>query len=240
MSSFERDPRTMSDLQDVIEGGGETARAAALRIDSRGREPHPGVTVVMPCIPVRSGAGGTPDTQSRAMRSVLNQTWPVDALSLTFDHRHEGAAVNRNRALAGVRTEWTAFLDDDDVLLPDHVGLLMEHAEKTGADVVYPWFTVVDGFDPFPQYEGKPFNPDALRDVQNYIPVTVLARTGLVRGVGGFEPRNASAADGASPCEEWGLWLKLLRIGARFEHLPVRTWEWHWHAGNTSGRGDRW
>lgn len=234
MNSFETDPVLMSDLQDVIEGDSGTARAAALRIDSRGREPQPGVTVVIPTIPPRS------NMLPLVMRSVMAQTRPVDAVSIAVDTRHEGAAITRNRAIAGVRTEWTAFLDDDDTLRPDHIELLMEHAEATGADVVYPWFDVPSGFDPFPQYEGQPFNADALRDVQNYIPVTVLARTGLVRGVGGFEPRNESTAAGASPCEEWGLWLKLLSIGAKFEHLNRRTWFWHWHSGNTSGRGDRW
>jgi Glycosyl transferase family 2 len=139
-----------------------------------------------------------------------------------------------------VRTEWTAFLDDDDTMNPVHIGALMKHAEATGADVVYPWFDVPGGFDPFPQYEGQPFNEKALREVQNYIPVTVLVRTGLARGVGGFTPRNTSTAAGASPCEEWGLWLKLLDIGANFAHLDQRTWRWNWHEGNTSGRGDRW
>jgi glycosyltransferase involved in cell wall biosynthesis len=244
MTGYERDPGLMNDLQDVIEGDGPAVDAAVRRIGGRGREHRPGVTAVIPSIPPRSvrspGPDGQPPALDRAVRSLLSQTRPVDAVALSFDHRHEGAAVTRNRGLAMVRTEWTVFLDDDDVLLPDHVGALMEHAEATGADVVYPWFDVVNGFDPFPQYEGRPFSADALRDVQNFIPVTVLVRTGLARGVGGFEPRNESAAPGASPCEEWGLWLKLLAIGARFEHLNRRTWEWHWHPGNTSGRGDRW
>jgi hypothetical protein len=238
--SYERDPDLMNDLQDYIEGDSRTADAAARRIDARGgEESRNGVTVVMPCIPPRSGAE-RPGTMPRAMHSVLTQTRPVDAISMAFDHRHEGAATTRNRALSGVKTEWMAFLDDDDTLNPDHIEKLMHHAEATGADLVYPWFDVVNGFDPFPQYAGKPFDPEALRNVQNYIPVTVLVRTGLVRGVGGFEPRNTSAAPGASPCEEWGLWLKLLAVGAKFSHLPERTWCWHWHPGNTSGRGDQW
>jgi glycosyltransferase involved in cell wall biosynthesis len=242
----ENDPVLMNDLQDVLEGDARTSDAAARRVDAwrdavkRGLDTFPsGVTAVMPCIPPRTGAVD-PGTMPRALRSILNQTRPVDAVSIVLDHHHEGAAVTRNRALAAVRTEWTVFLDDDDELLPNHVGALLECAEKTGADVVYPWFDVVNGFDPFPWYFGKPFDADALRNTQNFIPVTVLARTALVRGVGGFEPRNSSAAPGASPCEEWGLWLKMLDIGARFEHLNRRTWLWHWHHGNTSGRGDRW
>lgn len=234
MSSFERDPGLMNDLQDYVEGDGPTKDAAALRIDGLRGESRNGVTVAIPSITSRG------DLLSRALRSVQTQTRPVDAVSLAFDHRHEGAALTRNRALAGVRTEWTAFLDDDDTMNPNHVELLLAHAESTGADVVYPWFDVPGGFDPFPQYEGQPFNSKALREVQNYIPVTVLVRTGLARGVGGFTPRNTSTAAGASPCEEWGLWLKLLGIGAKFAHLDQRTWCWMWHAGNTSGRGDRW
>ena len=252
MTGMEKDPKLMNDLQDIIEGDGRTIDAAVKRIEARKalgrrlgahagrqRKYEPGVTAVMPCIPPRSGHD-VPGTMPRAMKSILSQTRPVDVVVLAFDHHHEGAAATRNRALAAVRTEWVAFLDDDDEWLPGHVERLLSHAEKTGADVVYPWFDVPEGFDPFPFYEGKPFNEKALRDVQNYIPVTVLARTGLLTGVGGFENRNDSTADGASPCEEWGLWLKLLDIGAVFSHCPERTWLWHWHGGNTSGRGDRW
>jgi glycosyltransferase involved in cell wall biosynthesis len=233
--SFETDPEMMNDLQDMIEGDGPVQDAAAARIGflSQG-ESRNGVTVVIPTIPPRRYM------MASTVHSVLTQTRPVDAISIAVDHRHEGAAPTRNRALAGVRTEWTAFLDDDDTMNPNHIELLLAHAEKTGADVVYPWFDVPDGFDPFPVYEGQPFNEKALREVQNYIPVTVLVRTGLARGVGGFESRNSSTAGGASPCEEWGLWLKLLDIGARFSHLDQRTWKWNWHPGNTSGRGDRW
>lgn len=248
MTGREKDPELMNALQDYVEGDSATAAAAARLIDSWKIDPErlaggglylPGVTAVMPCIPPRSGEG-TPGTMPRAMKSILAQTRPVQAVSMAFDHLHEGAAVTRNRALAGVRTRWTAFLDDDDEWDPCHIEALMQHAEETGADLVYPWFAVPGGFDPFPQYEGRPFDEGMLRTVQNYIPVTVLVRTPLAVGVGGFEPRNESTAEGASPCEEWGLWLKLLDAGARFEHLNRRTWKWNWHPGNTSGRGDRW
>lgn len=199
----------------------------------------PGVTAVIPTIPPRSGKGYG-GKLARAIRSVMNQTHPVDAISIAVDLRHEGAAATRNRALARVATEWSAFLDDDDEWMPGHVERLLAHAEATGADVVYPWFSVPQGWDPFGDREGQPFEEKELRDVRNYIPVTVLARTDLVRSVGGFENRNNSTEPGASPCDEWGCWLKLLDAGARFEHLNLRTWIWHWHGQNTSGRGDRW
>ena len=193
-----------------------------------------GVTVVIPSIPPRMGRH-----LHRALDSVQMQTRSVDAVSVVVDQAHLGAAATRNEALAAVRTQWCVFLDDDDVLDPDHVELLMAHQQETGADLVYPWFRVENGFDPFPQYEGHPFEERALREIQNFIPVTVLARTELIRESGGFQPLGPPD----NPCDDYGAWLALLNAGAKFSHLNRRTWSWVWHGGeggNTSGRGDRW
>ena len=191
-----------------------------------------GVTAVIPTIPPRH------EYLQRAAASVLAQAAPVDAISIAIDHQHEGAAVTRNRALNAVRTEWAAFLDDDDEWRPKHVQLLLEAAEQSGADVIYPWFDVIssNAFDPWPGVFGRPFDPDDLRQ-RNYIPTTVLARTELVRDAGGFEPYGDQTE---SACDDWGLWRKLLDHGARFHHVPERTWLWHWHGKHTSGLGDRW
>lgn len=195
---------------------------------------RPGVTVVIPSI--------TPRTKllHRALDSVLAQRYTADAIVVEVDRDHSGAAETRNRGLAKVDTQWVAFLDDDDTMGPDHLAELTEYAwDHPGVDLVYPWFTVVDGFDPFPAYEGKPFDPAVLEHV-NHIPVTVLARTSVIRTAGGFQELNRSTAPGASTCDEWGAWKAMLAAGATFAHLPKRTWFYHWHDGNTSGRGDRW
>ena len=125
-----------------------------------------------------------------------------------------------------VTTDWVAFLDSDDELKPNHLRACARHATLTGADVMYPWF---DGYDPMGMF-GVPFDPELLRR-RNYIPVTVLARTAMVKAVGGFADHPDEHGD---PCEDWGLWLKLLDLGAKFSHLPQRTWIWH--PGGTRGR----
>lgn len=192
---------------------------------------RPGVTAVIPAIPPRVGDGKL----NRALASVFGQTRPVDAVSVSIDHGRTGSSANRNAALAGVQTEWTALLDDDDEWGPTHIERLMAHARNTGADLVYPWFNVPGGFDPWPHREGRPFDREALRG-ENYIPITVLVRTELLRDVGGFRPKGPPE----NPCDDWGTWDALLERGARFEHLNRRTWTWHWHGANTSGRRDRW
>lgn len=189
-----------------------------------------GVTAVVPAIPPRMQTH-----LHRALDSVLMQQSPVAAVSVAVDHVRAGAAANRNRAFNAVETEWTAFLDDDDTWEPCHVGALLAHAEATGADMVYPWFTVVDGFDPFPDREGATFDPEELKR-RNFIPITVLIRTVLLRDVGGFWPKGPPE----NPCEDWETWERVVAAGGRISHLPRRTWNWHWHSGNTSGRSDRW
>lgn len=188
-----------------------------------------GVTAVIPSIPPRTLM------LERALRSVLNQDRAVDNISVSIDRSRSGAAANRTRALSGVGTRWTALLDDDDEWGPEHVRLLLAHAEETGADLVYPWFTVPSGFDPWPEREGQPFSEPLLRTM-NYVPITVLVRTELLWDAGGFTAKGPPE----NPCDDWGTWERLLAAGARFEHLNRRTWTWHWHGGNTSGRADRW
>jgi glycosyltransferase involved in cell wall biosynthesis len=193
---------------------------------------RPGVTALIPSIPPR-----THTYLHRALDSVLQQDRPVDAISVSVDHGHLGSARNRSRALSGVGTKWVALLDDDDEWHTDHVRLLMEHAEETGADLVYPWFTIPEGWDPWPEREGQPFDEELLRTV-NYIPITVLVRTELLWDAGGFTAKDTSNV--GSLCDDWGTWEKLLASGATFSHLNRRTWIWHWHAGNTSGRPTAW
>lgn len=176
----------------------------------------------------------------RALESVSTQTLAPATVMVEFDINREGPAAVRNRAIQKVTTEYVAFLDDDDVFKPHHLETLVAVAEYGGADVVYPWFDVVSyrvtpGFDPLGM-EGEPFDPDEL-DNRNYIPVTVLARTKVIRDAGGFV--NLSE-DGPSVCEDWGCWLRMRDAGAKFVHVPHRTWIWNWHNNNTSGKTDRW
>ena len=167
------------------------------------------ITVAIPTLPSRTVL------LQRALDSVRAQTYPA-AVCVRVDAHRDGAAATRNKALELVDTEYVAFLDDDDVLKPHHLRACARHMALTDADLVYPGF---DGEHPTGMF-GKSFDPLLLQR-RNYIPVTVLTKTELVRGVGGFEPHPDENGD---PCEDWGLWLKLLDAGARFSHLPQRTW----------------
>lgn len=193
------------------------------------------VTAVIPTIQVRRVL------LKRAVDSVMAQTYQPIRIAIALDRKRSGSAVTRNRALAMAETEWVAFLDDDDFWLPNHIQLLMAGAERTGADVVYSGCRVVDRNDnEIPRQEewgrfGKPFDPDLLRKT-SYLPVTSLVRTELAKKARFGPP----ATHPTSNYDDWGFYIRLLDLGAKFVHLPEVTWVWpHW-GGNTSGRGDRW
>lgn len=185
----------------------------------------PDIAVVIPVHPPRIADGMLAD----ALTTVWAQTALPAEVHVALDTSGAGAAATRNRGLAAVTTPWVAFLDSDDLFRPKHLELCLAHAEATGADVVYPYFDCPGG-DTVGRF-GVPFDPEALRR-GNYIPVTVLAKTAAVRAAGGFQPLRG----GAAALEDWFCWLQMLNQGARFEHLPERTWVWNKHTGNTDGR----
>ena len=168
------------------------------------------VTVVTPSVPGRGVL------LAEACASVAGQTAAPRAHLVGIDHARAGPARTRNALLAAASTEWVAFLDDDDVLDPDHLESLLAAAEAEKADLVYSYFRV----------EGRPWeNPNRGFDeadlrVGNYIPVTVLARRRAVLDAGGFAI--------GEPLEDWVLWIWMLNGGAKFACLPRETWTYRW------------
>lgn len=197
------------------------------------------VSVCIPHLPFRT------DMLARALGSVFTQRCVPDEVLVASDVSREGAAATRNRAIAMASGDYLAFLDDDDELHPQHIEVLVQTALDTGADLVYPWFDLSNGSDPFrldgEPLEHRPFDDRARECIlheANFIPVTVLVRRELVCDLGCF-PTPYTERWPYGDCEDWGLWKDMLRAGASFVHVPMRTWTWHWHGANTSGRSDR-
>lgn len=189
------------------------------------------ISVVIPTIPERA------DMLARAVRSVARQTLPADEICIAVAGPGEGAPSTRTRALHMATGEWVAFLDDDDELEPHHLAACHRHAEETGADLVFPYFTVVGGTDPFPHHFGQPWDPQGPRQTT----VVTFARRTAVLAVGGFEAplSGTEAPDGNRHGEDYEMILRLNAAGYRIEHLAERTWRWWHHAANTSGLPER-
>lgn len=191
------------------------------------------ITVVIPTIPPRE------HLFRQACDSVVAQTYAADCIATAIDFDREGAARTRQRALDLVQTGWVAFLDDDDRFLPEHLEVLADAAQQSGADYVFSYFYLdqrgnLSEQDPL-GYFGKPFDPADPHETT----ITVLVRTELAKAVGFTDPeRPLQPADVMG--EDRRFLFGCLAEGATVLHVPRRTWIWNHHGANTSGRSDRW
>jgi glycosyltransferase involved in cell wall biosynthesis len=105
-----------------------------------------GITVVIPSIPPRAELLRRATDSAHGAAAELARFYgtmaPVDVITV-LDERREGAAKTRHRGLLEVHTEWVAFLDDDDVLHPDHLHQLYGAALEFDADYLWSRFQIV-------------------------------------------------------------------------------------------------
>ena len=174
------------------------------------------VTVITPTIKGRELA------LVDALHSVRQQTVAAEHVVI-LDDKRKGPAWARNKGIREATTEWVAFLDDDDVLLPNHLETLLKHSKH--ADIVYSLPTAEGRDDWHPQHF---CNMDRIEHT-NWIPVTVLARRKVLLDVGGF-PGNTEPPD----FEDWALWRKLHKAGYRFKCVHQFTWIYRFKQGSRS------
>ena len=143
--------------------------------------------------------------------SVAAQTVPVEHL-VGVDEEREGPQAVRNRLAASTDADWLLPLDDDDLLDPDCVQRLYEHAGE--ADIIYPWCRMVGRTDEW--VPNKLFNPVQLHKAP-YIPVTALISHDLYDLLGGYRK---------VPMEDWDFYRRAELHDARFRCVPEVLWSY--------------
>jgi glycosyltransferase involved in cell wall biosynthesis len=125
--------------------------------------------------------------------------------------RHEdrrGLAAARNTGIDTAQGEWLAFLDDDDLWSPVKLRTQLDAATAAGASWAYAAAVAVDPSGAVVEADPLP-DPDEVVSLLlsggNFVPgggSDVIARTDLVRRVGGFDEELRFF-------EDWDLWLRL-------------------------------
>jgi glycosyltransferase involved in cell wall biosynthesis len=165
---------------------------------------------------------GSVDQTGRCLAGIEDSRVRISTLSPS-----QGVARARNVAIERAQGDWLAFLDDDDVWAPDKLRSQLD-AARDGTALVYAPAVVVDERDRVKRVT-TPARPEQLSRAlleTNTVgtPSGVLARTRLVRDVGGFDEQLSIFAD-------WDLWLGLLEKGpaASVDHPLIGYLE---HSGN--------
>ena len=157
---------------------------------------------------------------------------PVDDIISSFSSRpgypsirlikHEvnrGQAAGRNTGIRASDSEWLAFIDSDDVWLPDHLEQAMATLDATGADLAFCPATIFEN----DIHENTPFierpmtseeislAPFALLKRCFIIMSSVVARATAIREIGGFDEDERMRA-----VEDLDCFMKLLKNDAMF------------------------
>ncbi len=143
--------------------------------------------------------GSTDDTEA----SVHATGIPVRYLP----QPHAGVSAARNRGVAAARGEWIAFLDSDDVWLPEKLARQMSFIHGKGAieacQTEEIW--IRDGVQVNPGARHRKPSGDifaASLELCLVSPSAVMLRRATFERLGGFD-------EGLSACEDYDLWLRL-------------------------------
>lgn len=146
--------------------------------------------------------GATPETVLMAGR------FRADPKVRIVEIERSTLAAARNAGIELARGEWVAFLDDDDIWLPEKTAVQLAAAHETGADLVSCDFVhfndagdvVESGLRAMP---GGLTIAEALM-LTNYLSggSAALVRTEAIRSLGGFDARLRAS-------EDWDMWRRL-------------------------------
>jgi glycosyltransferase involved in cell wall biosynthesis len=161
---------------------------------------------------------------------------PALSLRLVRNAQPSGPARARNVGIAAAEGSWIAFLDDDDEFRPDKIEAVAGALDRLGdaADVLYHPAEIVmvnEGV----RYTSRPRVPDGAKGmyrellVKNIVggtPMLIVRKQSLVEH-GAFD-------ESLGALEDYELWLRLARNGARFHLLQQALTRCHYATAKAS------
>ncbi|PSB45447.1 glycosyl transferase family 2 [Cyanosarcina cf. burmensis CCALA 770] len=157
------------------------------------------------------------DGSSDDTLAIATQFAERDSRIRVVSQSQTGVSAARNTGIKEAKYDWLLFLDADDWILPPHLERLIQAVERApNLDAVYSgWARVTpDGSLLFEQCVWQPDSIfEALARNNVFVIHSCIVRRSLVTSVGGFDPSFRT-------CEDWDLWQRIARTGARFGSIP--------------------
>jgi glycosyltransferase involved in cell wall biosynthesis len=165
-----------------------------------------------------------------------------DSRVVCFSQPNGGQAGARNAGLSRARGDLVAFLDADDLWLPEKLKLQVAAIDESGADVV---FSDGDMFsddpsvklDEFAVVPGRTEGAEMFRllfERNRIATLSVLARRSVLDAAGLFDEDRRY-----QNCEDYDLWLRLAEGGAAFYGMTEKLMKYRRHAGASTFRESR-
>jgi len=154
-----------------------------------------------------------------------------------------GQAAARNTGVVNTHGEFVAFLDADDLWLPEKLDRQIEVARRTHADVVYcdgyvffdngdnersDFFAVVPGLK-----DGSAMMP-LLYQYNRIATLSAMVKRNVIESVGLFDESRLF-----QNCEDYELWLRLARAGNTFYGMSDKLMRYRRHEASTTHRNSK-
>ena len=144
-----------------------------------------------------------------------------------FYKQNEGVSIARNRGIGCSKGKYIAFLDADDIWLPEKIERQVGKMEKEkSASLIYSGFYIIDDNGLVMDTFNRESSGDIIKDlvlIGNTIGTSsgVLARREVFEDTGGFDPSLSTAAD-------WDMWIRILnRYGIAYIDKPLFKYRSH-------------
>ena len=148
------------------------------------------------------------DCSTDDTRQIIEEYMHLDArVHLLNNEKNLGAAESRNCGMQQATGEYIAFLDSDDVWLPEKLEKQIAFMEKTGSDIGYCSYRFIDEEG---QPIKKPYIVPARTDYKKMLGENVIGlSTAMIRGE--LKEHYRMRAD--FYCEDYVFWMDLLKDG---------------------------
>jgi glycosyltransferase involved in cell wall biosynthesis len=160
------------------------------------------VSVVTATIPSRTSL------LAEAISSVAAQSVKPEDHLIAVDLHRQGGGPTKSQLIRSSKRKWISILDDDDLLKPNHLEVLVDNSD--GADIVASY---AEG-PGYSRWYNAPFNIENLK-VGNCVSHNALIRRELFDEVGMF---------GSEHGYDWAFWARAAAAGAKFVIVPTVTW----------------